>query len=273
MSEASGLWNGSPAEVSTYGLSRTAGGSTLVDGVTVTFPRGRFTGLIGPNGSGKSTVLRLMAGLRAPSSGRVLLDGADLASLRRRDVARRIAVTAQEVTSEADMTVRDVVLLGRLPHRSGPSGPTPDDRRTAERAMRHLGVAPLAGRVWTSLSGGERQRVNLARALAQRPALLLLDEPTNHLDVTHRLDLMDLLRGSPVTVVAALHELELAARYCDHLVLLHHGRVVATGAPADVLVPEHMEEVFRVRSVLGRTADGRPRLHLERLAPTAGRAL
>ncbi|MFF2522744.1 ABC transporter ATP-binding protein [Streptomyces liangshanensis] len=260
--------SGTAARVAARNLSRSTGSGKsarkLVDEVTAAFPEGGFTGLIGPNGSGKSTLLRLLAGLYGPSGGHVLLDGADLADLRRRDIARRVAVTAQEVASEAEMTVMDVVLLGRLPHRRGRAAPSRHDLRTAGEAMAHLGVEPLAERVWSTLSGGERQRVNIARALAQEPAALLLDEPTNHLDITHRLDLLEFLARIPATVVAALHDLDLAARHCDHLVLLHAGRVVASGTPEEVLTPPHMERVFGVRSTLRTGPDGRPELRLDR---------
>ncbi|GHJ26921.1 ABC transporter ATP-binding protein [Streptomyces hygroscopicus subsp. sporocinereus] len=248
-------------------LAWTASGRAIVDGVTFAVPPGRFTALIGPNGSGKSTVLRLLAGLRRPSSGHALLDGSDVTALKRRDVARRLAFVAQETVSDLDTTVSEVVMLGRAPHR-GRSATTEEDIRAVGQAMAAMGVTALADRSWASLSGGERQRVNIARALAQQTPALLLDEPTNHLDISHRLDLMEMLSRTAATVVAALHELDLAARYCDHLVLLHAGRVVAAGPPITVLTPRLLEQVYQVRATVNQSPDGRPDVYLAPLPRT-----
>ncbi|GAA1724148.1 ABC transporter ATP-binding protein [Nonomuraea bangladeshensis] len=243
----------------------TAQGRPIVDGITVAFAPGGLTGLLGPNGSGKSTFLRLLAGLLRPHGGTVLLDGHDLDRLPRRDVARRLAVVAQEVSTDAELTVLDVALLGRIPHRRRLAASTgEDDLVHARRALRRCGVADLEHRRWSTLSGGERQRVNIARALAQEPTELLLDEPTNHLDIAHQLALLDLLAATPVTVVTALHDLNLAAQYCDQLLLLHQGRLVAAGPPAEVLTEETVERVYRVRTEITRSAAGRPSLRFLR---------
>ncbi|MEZ7124871.1 ABC transporter ATP-binding protein [Nonomuraea sp. AD125B] len=243
----------------------TAQGRPIVDGITVAFTPGGLTGLLGPNGSGKSTFLRLLAGLLRPHGGTVLLDGHDLDRLPRRDVARRLAVVAQEVSTDAELTVLDVALLGRIPHRRRLAASTgEDDLVHARRALRRCGVAELEHRRWSTLSGGERQRVNIARALAQEPTELLLDEPTNHLDIAHQLALLDLLAATPVTVVTALHDLNLAAQYCDQLLLLHQGRLVAAGPPAEVLTEETVERVYRVRTEITRSAAGRPSLRFLR---------
>ncbi|MGA5761916.1 ABC transporter ATP-binding protein [Nonomuraea bangladeshensis] len=243
----------------------TVQGRPIVDGITVAFTPGGLTGLLGPNGSGKSTFLRLLAGLLRPHGGTVLLDGHDLDRLPRRDVARRLAVVAQEVSTDAELTVLDVALLGRIPHRRRLAASTgEDDLVHARRALRRCGVADLEHRRWSTLSGGERQRVNIARALAQEPTELLLDEPTNHLDIAHQLALLDLLAATPVTVVTALHDLNLAAQYCDQLLLLHEGRLVAAGPPAEVLTEETVEHVYRVRTEITHSAAGRPSLRFLR---------
>ncbi|WP_369213860.1 ABC transporter ATP-binding protein [Streptomyces flavofungini] len=255
-----------------YGAHRlrwTANGRAVVDGVTFTVPPGSFTGLIGPNGSGKSTVLRLLAGVRRPSEGHALLDGADVTTLRKRDAARRVAFVAQETSADIDMTAAQVVMLGRAPHQ-GRSATTEGDMHVVEVAMKAMGVQGLADRSWSTLSGGERQRVNIARALAQRTPALLLDEPTNHLDISHRLDLMAMLADTGTTVVAALHELDLAARYCDHLVLLDGGRVIAAGPPAEVLTPALLAQVYRVRATVSEGPDGRMDLRLAPLSEGRG---
>jgi iron complex transport system ATP-binding protein len=204
------------------------------------------TGLLGPNGAGKSTLLRVIAGIDRPTRGRVLLDGGAVHALRRRDAARRIALLEQNASLSGDLTVTEVVLLGRIPHRSGPFdiGDGTDDRAIAARALAAAAALPLADRSWHSLSGGERQRVQIARALTQQPSLLLLDEPTNHLDVSAQLSLLARVRGLGLTSIAALHDLNLAAAYCDHLIVLTEGRLVAAGTPEQVLRPELIKRVY-----------------------------
>ena len=240
--------------LSTRDVSWRIGARTIVDAVTIDVTPGSTLGLLGPNGSGKSSLLRLLAGVRKPSGGQVLLDGDDLGRLRRRDVARRIAVVEQHAQTELDLVVSDVVRLGRIPHRATWSPEDDADRAAVAQALARVDLTDLAGRSWHTLSGGERQRVHIARALAQEPTELLLDEPTNHLDVHHQLDLLSLVRRLPVTSVIALHDLNLAAMFCDRLVVLRGGCVVAAGTPSEVLTPELIAEVYRVRAVV--TPDG-----------------
>ncbi|WP_149202040.1 putative F420-0 ABC transporter ATP-binding protein [Actinotalea subterranea] len=243
-------------------LAWSVGGRVILGGVDCTPPRDALTGLLGPNGAGKSTLLRLVAGVLVPEAGRALLDDVDLVRLSRRDRARRVALVEQESVAEVSLTVREAVLLGRTPHGSRWGGVTPRDEEIADAALAEAGVAPFADRVLATLSGGERQRVHLARALAQEPELLLLDEPTNHLDVHAQLDTLGVVRrltARGVTVLAALHDLNLAAAACDHVVLLEEGRVVATGSVEEVLRPEVIEPVYRVRChVLEHPETGRP---------------
>jgi iron complex transport system ATP-binding protein len=240
--------------LSTRGVSWSVGGRHVVRDVTLDVAPGTVVGLLGPNGSGKSSLLRLLAGTRSPGSGRVLLDGVDLATLRRRDVARRVAVVEQHAQTELDVVVSDVVALGRIPHRSAWSSEIDADRAAVAEALDRVELTSMAGRSWHTLSGGERQRVHIARALAQQPQELLLDEPTNHLDVHHQLDLLGLVRRLGLTSVVALHDLNLAAMFCDRLVVLQDGAVVATGTPSDVLTSDLVADVYRVRAVV--TPDG-----------------
>ena len=237
-------------------------GRLVVDHVDATPPRGALTGLLGPNGAGKSSLLRLVAGVTAADSGGVRLDGEDLLALARRERARRVALVEQDVPLTVPLTVRAAVALGRTPYASRWGGLSGEDRAAVEDALRRTEVTDLAERLLTTLSGGERQRVHLARALAQDPDLLLLDEPTNHLDVHAQLDVLGIVRRLTrhgVTVVAALHDLTLAASWCDHLVLLDGGRVAAAGTPEDVLRPEVLEPVYRVRChVVPHPVHGRP---------------
>ena len=239
-----------------HDVSWVRGGALVVDGVTLEPAVGETIGLLGPNGSGKSSLLRLLAGLDRPTAGIVRLDDAELRSVRRRDLARSLAVVTQESTTEVAIRVRDVVALGRIPHR-GAFGPDHHaDTVAIDAALDQTGLADKADRLWHELSGGERQRVQIARALAQEPSHLLLDEPTNHLDIRHQLEVLGLVARLPTTAVVALHDLNLAAMFCDRLVVLRSGSVVAAGAPADVLTPELIADVYDVRADVVRDVDG-----------------
>ena len=238
------------------------GARLIVDDVDITVPRGAVGALLGPNGAGKSTLLHLIAGVEHADAGALALGGDDLAALRRRDRARRIALAEQEVHGARGLRVADVVALGRIPHQSGWAGASAHDRDVVAHSLDAAGAMTFADRGYDELSGGERQRVNLARALAQEPELLLLDEPTNHLDIHAQLAMLGLLRrlaGDGVTVLAALHDLSLAAGYADHVVVLASGRVVAAGDPRVVLTTELIRTVWGVEaSVLEHPASGRP---------------
>lgn len=238
-------------------VSWTRGGTLVVDGVSVHPEPGSTVGLLGPNGSGKSSLLRLLQGAARPDAGEVLLDGAALSSLRRREVARAVAVVTQHAETDADIVVRDVVRLGRTPHRPLFGGSSADDERAIDEALVRVGLADKADRLWHTLSGGERQRAQIARALAQNPRELLLDEPTNHLDIRHQLEILALVAALPVTSVIALHDLNLAAMFCDSVLVLRSGRVVAAGAPQDVLTPELIADVYGVRARVSTDAGGR----------------
>ncbi|MEU8519910.1 ABC transporter ATP-binding protein [Streptomyces sp. NBC_01216] len=227
-------------------LGWSVAGVPVLRAVDADIASGETVGLLGPNGSGKSSLLRCLAGLRAPAVGTVRYDGVSVRDWSARRIARQVAFVAQDPGAESDLAVVDVVGLGRTPFRSRRHGVGADDRAVIAAALERVGLTALAGRPWQALSGGERQRAHLARALAQQPYALLLDEPTNHLDVRHRLELMELLTDSGRTAVVALHDLSLAARYCDRLLLLHHGRLIAAGPPREVLTPERLAEVFEV---------------------------
>jgi iron complex transport system ATP-binding protein len=244
-------------------VSHVAGGRLVLDGVDITPAAGAVTGLLGPNGSGKSTLLRILCGVLAPVAGVVTLDGKAMGGFRRRDVARRVAVVEQHADTLVELTVAEVVRLGRIPHRSAWSAPSAADERAVRDALERTGLTGRAERRWHTLSGGERQRVQIARALAQEPRELLLDEPTNHIDVRHQHDLLHLVRCLPVTTVVALHDLNLAAAYCDRLVVLDEGRVVTAGPPREVLTEELVAEVYGVRvEVTHPEDDGRPHLRV-----------
>ncbi|WP_144791767.1 ABC transporter ATP-binding protein [Kocuria palustris] len=253
-------------------LTCSYGGVLAVDGVDVATAPGRVVGLIGPNGSGKSTVLRLLHGRLRPRSGSVRVDGVELSRMSARDVARSIAVVAQEQEAAVDLSAAEMVLLGRLPRRSrgglgGLGGWSAADRAAAQTALERVGLLPMAGRPLSALSGGEQRRVMIARAMAQETDHLLLDEPTNHLDIRYQHEVLATVRSLARTSIVVLHDLNLAARYCDELVLLDGGRVAAAGAPQDVLRPEILEPVYGIG--VRRLAD--EQIHLA-FGPGEGRA-
>ena len=228
------------------------GDRKVVRDLTVTIPTGRVTVVVGANACGKSTLLRGLARLLAPSDGAVLLDGKDITSLATRDVARVLGLLPQSPIAPEGITVADLVGRGRYPHQGWFRQWTPDDDAAVADALAQTGVLDLAGRSVDELSGGQRQRVWIAMALAQRTDLLLLDEPTTFLDVAHQVEVLDLLadlnRDLGRTIVMVLHDLNLAARYADHLVAMKDGRIVAEGAPADVVTEETVAEVFGLAS-------------------------
>jgi len=244
-------------DVTLEGVGTRLGGRWVVDGIDATPPTGHLTGLLGPNGAGKTTLLRLVAGLLPPEKGAVLVDDAPVHELSRRTRARRIALLEQESTSTVPLTVREVVSLGRIPYRSL-WGTDPDDG-AVDRALVSAQADHLAERPWSSLSGGERQRVQIARALAQEPELLLLDEPTNHLDISAQLSLLAFVRDLGTTTVAALHDLNLAAAFCEHVLVLADGRLAAAGHPREVLTPALLRQVYGVEAeILEHPRTGRP---------------
>ncbi|MET8171724.1 ABC transporter ATP-binding protein [Streptomyces clavifer] len=236
------------AELAVENVTLTAGAYRLVREVSLTVRPGEVVGLVGPNGSGKSSLLRAVYRVLRPDSGRVRVDGADAWSLPVRRLARTMASVVQEPGADFDLTVREVVATGRTPHKRLFDGDTAEDAHIIDSALASVDATQLTTRSFDRLSGGERQRVLIARALAQQPGLLVLDEPTNHLDIRHQLEVLGVLRRLPATVLVALHDLNLAAYYCDRLYVLREGEVVASGPPAAVLTPGLLAEVYGVAS-------------------------
>ena len=241
-------------------LQVTLEGNHILKGVTLEAGAGELVGVIGPNGSGKSTLLKCLYRQLPPQGGAVYLNGRDLAEENRRESAKNIGVVAQHNDKGFDFTVLDMVLLGRSPHKKPLERDTQQDYAIAKEALREVGLEELAHRSMATLSGGERQRVILARALAQQTPCLILDEPTNHLDVQYQLQLMELVKGLSRTVVAALHDLNLAAMYCQKLYLLEEGRVVAQGTPEEVLTPARIGAVYGVGAEVVSASDGHIRV-------------
>ncbi len=223
-------------------------GHAVLHQIDVSLERGGLVALLGPNGSGKTTLLKILNGILSPRAGRVTWDGTDLTTLKRREIARRIALVPQELNAPFAFTVREMVLLGRTPHVRPLVGETARDREAVETALKLTDTRALADRFFGDLSGGERQRVVIAMALAQAPELLLLDEPTVHLDINHQIEVLELVRQlnreRGLTVLATMHDLNLASLYFDRLILLNKGCVMAEGTPQRVLSRERVEEVF-----------------------------
>ena len=235
----------------------------ILDGVGLAATPGTVTGLIGPNGAGKSTLLRAILGLVPLSGGTVSFDDTDLLAMPRRARARFTAFVEQGGGSDARLSAREVVMLGRIPFQTvWQATPSPADTAEADAALAAVDMTGFADRLYQTLSGGEQQRIQIARALAQQPRLLLLDEPTSHLDVHAQLSTLALLHRrarAGATVLLALHDLNLAAGFCDSLVVLHGGRQVASGTPDEVLTPALLRSVYDIdATVLRHPASGRP---------------
>ncbi|MCX5403991.1 ABC transporter ATP-binding protein [Streptomyces sp. NBC_00335] len=229
------------------------GDRTVIDSLDVAIPPGVVTTIIGPNGCGKSTLLRTLSRLLKPTSGSVVLDGEDIARLRTRDVAKKLGLLPQAPVAPEGLTVADLVARGRHPHQSWLRQWSSDDASVVERALAMTGVADLADRPVDALSGGQRQRVWISMTLAQGTDLLLLDEPTTYLDLAHAVDVLDLvddLHESGCTVVMVLHDLNLAARYSDNLIVMKAGSVLAQGHPREVLTAELLLEAFGLRAMV-----------------------
>jgi len=261
-------------------------GRTVLHDVDLVLRRGDFVALLGPNGSGKTTLLKILCGILSPREGRVLLDGGDLAALRRRDIARRVALVPQELSVPFAFTVHEMDLLGRTPHIRPLLGEMPRDREAVDHALELTETHALADRFYGDLSGGERQRVVIAMALAQvlidpkglrdpsgLPPVLLLDEPTVHLDINHQIEVLELIhklnRERGLVVLATMHDLNLASLYFDRLILLNDGRIVTEGTPRQVLSKERVESVFGAEVVVEAHPARRDAPHIV-LMPTNG---
>jgi iron complex transport system ATP-binding protein len=248
----------SAAQIVATGLGVRLAGRPIVVDASFEVPRGAWCALVGPNGSGKTTLLRAIAGL-LPYAGELILDGRQVHSWRAQDLARQLAFVRQSAVFSFDLSVGDLVLLGRSPHKRLLEPWKEQDRVLVREAIEKVGLAGMEKRSIMSLSGGERQRALLAQAMVQATPVLLLDEPTNHLDVYHQFEFLErvaLLVSGGKTVVSAFHDLSLALRHADYLLVMHAGRLVAHGRPAEVLTPDLIRDVFRMTArVSGKTIE------------------
>ncbi len=241
------------------------GDEPVLHGVSLDVADGEFVGLIGPNGCGKTTLLRVISGVLPVQAGRVMMDADDIAHIDRRRLARTMACLSQDLSLDLAFTVRDVAMMGRAPHLGKFAQESPEDREIVEAKMKLADVAHLGDRPITEISGGERQRAFIAMCLAQQPRVFLLDEPTSHLDVGHQLAILDLIRGlnrdTGMTVVAVFHDLNLAAEYCDRLLVLTDGRAEATGTPDDTLTADMIRRIYGANVVAEKNpVSGKPHI-------------
>ena len=232
------------------------GGSHILKGAGLQAKAGEFVGIIGPNGSGKSTLLKCIYRVLKPDGGAVLVDGEDLLKMSYKKSAKRIAVVAQHNYYNFEFSVREVVLMGRSPHKRSMERDNAEDFRMVAEALEKVDMSEFANRSFSTLSGGEQQRVILARALAQDTPCLILDEPTNHLDIKYQLQLMDIVKGLGRTVISAVHDLNIAAMYCTRLYVMKGGRIVAEGTPEEVLTAEMIRSVYEVEARVFRDEAG-----------------
>ncbi|GAA3402485.1 heme ABC transporter ATP-binding protein [Paenibacillus hodogayensis] len=258
------------------GLSKSFDGKNVLDDVSFAVAAGETLGIIGPNGSGKSTLLKLLSGVEQADAGQIRLEGKPVKSYSRKELARWLAVLQQDALPPVGFTVREVVEMGRFPFQNW-LGDEPDDQSAlVEGIMEQLRLAPFASRSLEHLSGGERQRVALGKVMAQQPRLLLLDEPTTYLDIGYQMQMMDTVRRwqekEGLTVVAVLHDLNLAAQYCDRLLMIHRGRLVRIGTPWEVLERGLIADVYETEPIVtAHPVTGCPQLLLQPGAsPAAG---
>lgn len=243
-------------KIRVLGIDCYYGSIRALESVSFEVKEGEFLGVIGPNGAGKTTLLKCLTKILKPKVGAVLLNGKDISDMSREEIAKNIGVVPQNSPETFPFTVLDIVLMGRIPYLGRFARESKNDLRVAEAAMKSTNVYHLADRTINELSGGERQRVLIARALAQEPKVLLLDEPTLHLDIKQQLEILKLIkrltRQKKLTTIAVFHDLNLAARFCDKLLLLNAGKIHAIGSVEDVLTPKNIKAVYGVKAQIIR---------------------
>ncbi len=232
---------------------------SVLKGVDFWAKSGQFIGIVGPNGCGKSSFLKCVYHVLKPKQGVIRLGEEDTKHMSHRACAQKLAVVSQHHVHDFDFTVEELVIMGRSPHKSMMASNNQRDLEVVQQALCQVGMTKFKERRFSSLSGGEQQRVILARALAQEPKILILDEPTNHMDIKYQLQLLDLVKHMPITVIAALHDLNLATSYCDYLYVMKNGRVHAFGKPEMILTEELIAEVYEVKAKIIQDADSKRR--------------
>ena len=222
----------------------------ILTGVNLFVKVGELVGIVGPNGSGKSSLLRCIYRMNKPSAGEILLDDLDVWGMSVKDVSKKLAVVPQSMPSEFEFTVWEIVSMGRYPHKGMIESFNERDNELISRALTQVGMLELADRNFMSLSGGEKQRALIARAFVQESEILILDEPGNHLDIYYQLEIMNMMSKPEITCLSVMHDLNLAANYCDRLYVMKDGKIYATGRPKEILTPGLIREVYRVEATI-----------------------
>ncbi|MGG7164419.1 ABC transporter ATP-binding protein [Clostridium ihumii] len=231
------------------------GSLDILKGIDINVDNKEFVGIIGPNGSGKSTFLKCIYRILKPSSGIVKLDDKSIKDLTIKETARKMAVVAQHNHYNFDFSVKEIVLMGRSPHKKAMERDNEEDYKIMEDSLKRVDMLSFKDRSFSTLSGGEQQRIILARALAQKTDCLILDEPTNHLDIKYQLQLMSIVKSLNVEVISAIHDLNIAAMYCDKIYVLKNGEVVAYGNPKEILTPKLIKEVYEVDAIVNENSE------------------
>lgn len=226
-------------------------GNRLIDGISLEILKGSFVGIIGPNGSGKSTLLKTIYRTKKASGGTVYLNGKKMEKMSAKEIARYMAVVSQENNVSFDFSVMEVMMIGRYASRTFLDKNDVNDTKCCEDALEAVGMLPFKNRSFLSLSGGEKQKVLIASAFSRNPELIVLDEPTNHLDVGYQFLILDIMkRQQDVTIFTSIHDMNMAMQYCDHIIAIKNGKIFTTGTPREVLTPENLKALFRVKAEL-----------------------
>lgn len=224
------------------------GKTRILKGINFDVEENSFVGVIGPNGSGKSTMLKSIYGVNKPSGGQILFEGQNLLQMDGKDRAKKIAVLAQESSGQFDFTVQQVVEMGRYPHKNALENYSKYDLDLVDEVLKKMKLEDYRERSFNTLSGGEKQRVLISRLLVQESKFIILDEPTNHLDIGHQIEIMNVIKNMGVTVLAAIHDMNMAAIYCDKLVIMKKGEVITQGSVEETLTAEMLRDLFNVNA-------------------------
>ncbi len=250
------------AQLEVKDLCYTIDGTDILKNVSLSIEKDEFVGLVGPNGCGKSTLLKNVYRVYHPTSGDVLLEGDNIREIKNKDFAQKMSVMVQENSIEFDLTVMDMVILGRYARKKLLQDSSKEDKRIAKHFLTEVGMGGYEDRSFLSLSGGEKQRVLLARALTQEANMIVLDEPTNHLDIKYQYQIMNILKKQKMTVFTSVHDLNIAAQYCDRIIVLKKGVKVADGSPNEIFTRDLIQTLYGMDSEI--TVDkrtGRPQIH------------
>ncbi|OON94258.1 MAG: ABC transporter [Candidatus Epulonipiscioides saccharophilum] len=233
-------------EISTQNLRLEIDSKTIIENINIRANNKKFIGIIGPNGSGKSTLLKCIYRVLKPSSGTVFLDNQSLNSIHVKESSKKLSVVSQHNFYNFDFTIEEVVIMGRTPHKRRLEADSSKDFEIVDNCLKKVGMYGFKGRSFNTLSGGEQQRIILARALAQETPSLILDEPTNHLDIKYQLQLLDIVKSLDITILSAIHDLNMATMYCDYIYAMKNGSIILEGTPKEVITAENIREIFEV---------------------------